>query len=101
MTPTCAWYGVETTDYASIGMNNSAEITRCQFLPKMQIINRVVDVPCPKPTSLTATNIHHNSIVLPDVSMTPREIEESIYSALEERRQRQLHQQQKPNLLKR
>ena len=37
----------------------------------------------------------------PDVSMTPREIEESIYSALEERRQRQLHQQQKPNLLKR
>ena len=62
--PTCAWYGVETTDYAAIGMNNSAEITRCQFLPKMQIINRVVDVPCPKPTSLTATNIHHNSIVL-------------------------------------
>lgn len=37
----------------------------------------------------------------PDVSMTPREIEESIYSALEERRQRQLHQQQKPALLKR
>ncbi|MBR0313402.1 MAG: hypothetical protein IJQ98_13520, partial [Oscillospiraceae bacterium] len=37
----------------------------------------------------------------PDVSMTPREIEDSIYSALEERRQRQLHQQQKPNLLKR
>ena len=62
--PTCAWYGVETTDYAAIGMNNSAEITRCQFLPKMQIINRVVDVPCPKPTSLTATDIHHNSIVL-------------------------------------
>ena len=37
----------------------------------------------------------------PDVSMTPREIEESIYSALEERRQRQIHQQQKPALLKR
>ena len=37
----------------------------------------------------------------PDVSMTPREIEDSIYSALEERRQRQLHQQQRPNLLKR
>lgn len=37
----------------------------------------------------------------PDVNMTPREIEESIYSALEERRQRQLHQQQKPALLKR
>ena len=37
----------------------------------------------------------------PDVSMTPRAIEESIYSALEERRQRQLHQQQKPPLLKR
>ena len=37
----------------------------------------------------------------PDVSMTPREIEESIYSALEERRQRQLHQQQKPALLRR
>ena len=37
----------------------------------------------------------------PDVSMTPRAIEESIYEALEERRQRQLRQQQKPNLLKR
>ena len=34
----------------------------------------------------------------PDVTMTPRAIEESIYAALEERRQRQLHQQQKPNL---
>ena len=33
--------------------------------------------------------------------MTPREIEDSIYSALEERRQRQLHPQQKPNQLKR
>ena len=62
--PTCAWYGVETTDYASIGMNNSAEITRCQFLPKVQISNREMDVPCPKPTCLTATNIYHNSIVL-------------------------------------
>ena len=37
----------------------------------------------------------------PDVSMTPRAIEESIYAALEERRQRQLKQQQKPTLLKR
>ncbi|MBO4915325.1 MAG: hypothetical protein J5449_08990, partial [Oscillospiraceae bacterium] len=37
----------------------------------------------------------------PDTSLTPREIEDSIYSALEERRQRQLHQQQKPNLLRR
>ena len=34
----------------------------------------------------------------PDVTMTPRAIEESIYSALEERRQRQIKQQQKPNL---
>jgi hypothetical protein len=63
MAPTCAWYGVETTDYASIGMNNSAEITRCQFLPKVQISNRAMDVPCPKPTRLTATNVYHNSIV--------------------------------------
>ena len=61
--PICAWYGVETTDYASIGMNNSAEITRCQFLPKVQISNRAMDVPCPKPTRLTATNVYHNSIV--------------------------------------
>ena len=37
----------------------------------------------------------------PDVNMTPREIEESVYAALEERRQRQLRQQQKPQLLKR
>ena len=55
-------------------------------------------------------SVNRNKIVLkgdrlrkyfPDVSMTPREIEESIYSALEERRQRQLHQQQKPAMLKR
>jgi len=31
----------------------------------------------------------------PDVSMTPREIEESVYDALEERRQRQIKAQQK------
>lgn len=61
--PTCAWYGVETSGYASIGKNNSAEITRCQFLPKVQISNRAMDVPCPKPTRLTATNVYHNSIV--------------------------------------
>ena len=36
----------------------------------------------------------------PDVSMTPREIEESIYDALEERRQRQEKAKQKPNLMK-
>jgi len=37
----------------------------------------------------------------PDVSMTPREIEESVYSALEERRQRQLKEQQKATIFKR
>ena len=37
----------------------------------------------------------------PDVSMTPREIEESVYSALEERRQRQLKGQQKAAIFKR
>ena len=36
----------------------------------------------------------------PDVEMTPREIEDSIYSALEERRQRQLHQQKKKDIFK-
>ena len=36
----------------------------------------------------------------PDVSMTPREIEESVYSALEERRQRQLKEQQKAAIFK-
>ena len=36
----------------------------------------------------------------PDVSMTPREIEESVYSALEERRQRQLREQQKAGIFK-
>ena len=36
----------------------------------------------------------------PDVSMTPREIEESVYSALEERRQRQLREQQKAAIFK-
>ncbi|WP_295631787.1 ParB/RepB/Spo0J family partition protein [uncultured Intestinimonas sp.] len=36
----------------------------------------------------------------PDVSMTPREIEESIYDALEERRQRLEKQKQKENLFK-
>lgn len=34
----------------------------------------------------------------PDVMMTPREIEESIYEALEERRQRQVKQQEKLTL---
>ena len=37
----------------------------------------------------------------PDVAMTPREIEESVYSALEERRQRQLKEQQKAAIFKR
>lgn len=37
----------------------------------------------------------------PDVSMTPREIEESVYSALEERRLRQLKEQQKAAIFKR
>ena len=32
--------------------------------------------------------------------MTPREVEESIYSALEERRQRQIHQQKKKDIFK-
>ena len=36
----------------------------------------------------------------PDVSMTPREIEESVYSALEERRQRQMKEQQKAAIFK-
>ena len=36
----------------------------------------------------------------PDVEMTPREIEDSIYGALEERRQRQLHQQKKKDIFK-
>ena len=36
----------------------------------------------------------------PDVSMTPREIEESVYDALEERRQRQLKAQQKESIFK-
>ena len=36
----------------------------------------------------------------PDVSMTPREIEESIYGALEERRQRQERQKQKEAIFK-
>ena len=36
----------------------------------------------------------------PDVSMTPREIEESVYDALEERRQRQLKAQQKETIFK-
>ena len=36
----------------------------------------------------------------PDVSMTPREIEESIYDALEERRQRLEKQKQKENIFK-
>ena len=35
----------------------------------------------------------------PDVSMTPREIEESIYDALEERRQRQEKAKQRPSLM--
>jgi len=37
----------------------------------------------------------------PDVNMTPREIEESVYSALEERRQRQMKEQQKAAIFKR
>lgn len=36
----------------------------------------------------------------PDVDMTPREIEESIYEALEERRQRQMKMQQKNEIFK-
>lgn len=36
----------------------------------------------------------------PDVNMTPREIEESIYEALEEHRQRQLKQQQRNEIFK-
>jgi ParB-like chromosome segregation protein Spo0J len=36
----------------------------------------------------------------PDVSMTPHAIEESIYSALEERRQRQIKEKQKSSILK-
>lgn len=36
----------------------------------------------------------------PDVTMTPREIEESVYDALEERRQRQIKSQQKEAIFK-
>ena len=36
----------------------------------------------------------------PDVSMTPREIEDSVYDALEERRQRQERLKQKSEILK-
>lgn len=36
----------------------------------------------------------------PDVSMTPREIEDSVYEALEERRQRQEKLKQKTEILK-
>ena len=36
----------------------------------------------------------------PDVEMTPREVEESIYGALEERRQRQIRQQKKDEIFK-
>ena len=36
----------------------------------------------------------------PDVSMTPREIEDSVYDALEERRQRQEKQKQKEDIFK-
>ena len=36
----------------------------------------------------------------PDVEMTPREVEDSIYSALEERRQRQIRQQKKDEIFK-
>ena len=36
----------------------------------------------------------------PDVSMNPREIEDSVYSALEERRQRQMKEQQKAAIFK-
>ena len=36
----------------------------------------------------------------PDVSMTPRAIEESVYEALEERRQRQLKEQQRAAIFK-
>ena len=36
----------------------------------------------------------------PDVNMTPREIEESVYEALEERRQRQVKMQQKNEIFK-
>ncbi|MBQ7895074.1 MAG: hypothetical protein IJ364_00775, partial [Oscillospiraceae bacterium] len=36
----------------------------------------------------------------PDVSMTPREIEESVYDALEERRQRQEKMKQKNEIFK-
>ena len=37
----------------------------------------------------------------PDVTMTPREIEESVYDALEERRQRQERSKQKEAIFKR
>ena len=36
----------------------------------------------------------------PDVNMTPREIEDSVYAALEERRQRQIKEQQKAAIFK-
>ena len=36
----------------------------------------------------------------PDVSMTPREIEDSVYDALEERRQRQEKQKQKEDIFR-
>ncbi len=61
-TPSLAWYGVETSGYASVGKNNTAEITRCQFLPKVQISNRAMDMPCPAPTLLRAVNVQHNAV---------------------------------------
>lgn len=63
----------------------------------------------PEPKERDRENIYTTKIVLtgdrlrkyfPDVSMTPREIEDSVYDALEERRQRQEKAKQKSEIFK-
>ena len=62
--PSFAWYGVVTSGYASIGMDDSGNLTRCQFLPKVQISERLMDMPCPAPSNLTTSNVTHHSVTL-------------------------------------
>lgn len=62
--PEFDWLGVETLGYTSIGMDNDTEITRSQFLPKIQIVEKLMDVPCPAPSNLTTSNVTHHSVTL-------------------------------------
>ncbi len=62
--PSFAWYGVETSGYASIGMDDSGDLTRCQFLPKVQITEKVMDMPCPSPSNFRTSNVTHCSVTL-------------------------------------